>query len=57
MQMRKMYQSTNKRIRATQARKDAQECERAGFGLLAQINWQTAMLLDPPRYDEDLVEG
>lgn len=49
MQMRKMYMTTNKKIRADQHRKDAQECENAGMLDLAQVNWQMAAFLDPYR--------
>jgi hypothetical protein len=55
MQMRKMYQSTSRRKRAEEARKNAEECEAAGFLGLAQVNWEMAYLLDPPRrYEDDL---
>jgi len=47
MQMRKMYQSTDKRKRAADARKAAIECEQAGVKGLAQLNWEIAAWLDP----------
>lgn len=54
MQMRKMYQTTNKRIRAAQHRKDADECEKAGMLDLALVNRKMAEFLDPWRDYEDL---
>lgn len=47
MQMRKMYMTTNKKKRAEQYRKAAQECEDAGMFDLAEVNWKEADLLDP----------
>lgn len=54
MQMSKTYESTSCTLRANQKRQDALECERAGFLMFAQVNWEEASLIDPPRYDEDL---
>ena len=54
MQMSKTYESTNRKLRAEQKRKDALECERAGYMAIAQVNWEEASFLDPPRYDEEM---
>ena len=45
--MRKMYQTTDKKKRAEQYRKDAEACEKARVFGLAEVNWQMAALLDP----------
>lgn len=45
--MRKMYQSTDKLRRAQEARKNAEECDKAGFPCIGKINWQIAEILDP----------
>ena len=54
MQMRKTYQSTNKKVRAEKARQDARECERAGMLGLAQVNYEIAAWLDPIRDIEEV---
>jgi hypothetical protein len=54
MQMSKTYESTNRKKRAEAKRKDALECERAGFPMMAALNWEEAAFLDPPKFDEDL---
>ena len=54
-QMSKTYETTNRRIRANQKRQDALECERAGFMLMAQLNWEEASLLDPPREEDEVI--
>ncbi len=54
MQMSKTYESTNRARRANQKRQDALECDKAGFSMLARVNWEEAALLDPPREEEDL---
>ncbi len=53
MQMRKSFNTTNRRTRAQQLRQAAQECENAGFSDFARVNWENAALLDPPRFDDD----
>lgn len=53
-QMSKTYESSNRRIRAEGKRKDALECERAGYMEIARINWEEASFLDPPKYDEEM---
>lgn len=57
MQMRKMYVTTNKRHKAAQFRKAAQECDDAGFFDLGRVNWEMSYLLDPPRQEELELEG
>lgn len=47
MQLRKNYESTNVKIRASECRTAARECERAGYQGLAQVNWEMAEWLDP----------
>jgi hypothetical protein len=54
MQMSKTYETTNRRVRAAQKRQDALECDKAGFPMLARVNWEEASLLDPPRDEEDM---
>ena len=51
--MRKTYASTNKAQQAAAYYKAGQECERAGFLDFAEINYQMAAFLDPPRDEED----
>lgn len=53
MQMSRMYETTNKKIRAEQKRKDARECAAAGYMDLAWINDAEANILDPIRNYED----
>lgn len=51
--MSKSYETTNRRIRAEQKRQDALECERAGYGIIARLNWEEAAFLEPRRYEEE----
>jgi hypothetical protein len=51
--MRSLYEPVNHKRRADNHRRAAEECERAGFRTLAQVNWQMAEFLDPPPPDED----
>lgn len=53
MQMRRMYETTNRKIRAEKRRKDAQECREAGMLDLAWINQTEADILDPQIPYED----
>lgn len=47
MQMSRLYQSTNKKVRAHQLRRDALALRRAGFADSALQNEEHAELLDP----------
>jgi hypothetical protein len=51
--MRRLYESLNRKKRAEQKRRDARECERAGFPMFAAINAAEAEHLDPPQELED----
>lgn len=48
MQMSKMYESTNNRIRAGKLRASGKELQLAGFELLASLNFEEADWIDPP---------
>lgn len=48
MQMRRSYQTTNRRIRAAQLRADAHQLARSGFQDSAAQNLELAAELDPP---------
>jgi len=52
MQLRNSYQSTNKKTRAKQLRRDAMEMKRAGFDDSAQQNLEMAEYLDPTPREE-----
>lgn len=51
--MRSLYEPLNRKQRAATMRKNAQECEKAGFLLFAQINQELSEILDPPEPEED----
>lgn len=53
-QMRKTYQTTNRKLRAQQLRQAAQECQNAGYLDLASVNWLEADWIDPPMPEEDM---
>lgn len=53
-QMRKTYQTTNRKLRAQQLRQAAQECQQGGAPGLAEVNWQEADWIDPPMPEEDM---
>lgn len=53
-QMRKTYQTTDRKLRAQQLRQAAQECQKAGALALAQVNWEEADWIDPPMPEEDM---
>lgn len=42
------YEPTNRKVRAEEYRRNALECEKAGFTMFAEINREMAALLDPP---------
>ncbi len=41
------YEPLNRKTRASQLRKDAQENHDAGFPGFAQVAWETAAMIDP----------
>ncbi len=43
-----MYEPLSRRTRAANYRRDAMECERAGFSFFAALNLEMAAILDPP---------
>jgi hypothetical protein len=45
--VRGFYEPLDRKKRAAQYRKSAQECEKAGFLVFAEINRETAAFLDP----------
>lgn len=53
MQMSRLYQTTNKQIRAAQHFKDAEECKRAGFHDFARINYELGAMLSPREEEWD----
>ena len=54
MQMRKTFNTTNKKLLAKQHLDAAEECFNAGFKHLADLNWEMSLWLEPPaREDEE----
>lgn len=47
MQMSSLYESTNRKLRASKMRTDARENERRGFPGFAEALWQLAEWIDP----------
>ena len=46
--MKAGYDTTDRRKRAAQYRRDAAECEAAGYPVIAEVNREMAALLEPP---------
>lgn len=55
-QMARMYETTNRKLRAAAHRRDARECALAGYPGVAEVNAQMADLLDPPPPPEKELE-
>lgn len=47
MQMSHLYESTNRKLRASKMRTDARDCERRGFPGIASVLWESAEWIDP----------
>lgn len=46
--MKSMYEPISRKKRAANYRRNAMECERAGFSMFAEINVEMAAIMDPP---------
>jgi hypothetical protein len=52
------YETVSRKARAQQHRRDARECDHAGFQDFAAINWELAEMLDPtPRPKRELTRA
>lgn len=46
------FESVNHKVRASELRTSARELERAGFPIMAEVNWELAEWLDPTPREE-----
>ncbi len=51
--MRNTHEPVNRKARAAQLRKAAEEAYKKGYQCLADVDWEMANFLDPPRDMED----